>query len=129
MLVEEGVNFRDRPVEHRDLVAVIVHVEHEVLAHHRQANQTDVAGVVCHMLLLWTRSPAAAELRRRPMRIGAPFYFRVDAIQSVQSEGATNTARVPRSGYPTELGVPVIDSDEAVRVIEPRHPGLAVLVG
>jgi hypothetical protein len=39
---EEIVHLRYRAIEHRHPEAVVVHVEHEVLAHHRQTDETDV---------------------------------------------------------------------------------------
>ena len=42
--VDEVVDLGRGPVEDRDRVAVALHVQHEVLAHHGQADQADVGG-------------------------------------------------------------------------------------
>ena len=40
---EEVVHLGDGAVEDGDLVAVVVHVQHQVLAHDRQSDQSDIA--------------------------------------------------------------------------------------
>ncbi len=50
-VVDEVVDLGDRPIEHRDLVAVVVHVQHQVLAHDRQANQSNIASCLSHLNL------------------------------------------------------------------------------
>jgi hypothetical protein len=46
------VDLRDRSVEDRDLVAVIVHIQNKVLAHHSQPDQSDVTCSLLHKRLL-----------------------------------------------------------------------------
>src|SRR5207249_1261252 len=41
-VVEEIVHLRNGPVEDRDLKPMVVHVEHEVLTHYGQTNQSDI---------------------------------------------------------------------------------------
>jgi hypothetical protein len=43
MFADELVDLRHRAVEDRHLVAPAFHVENEVLTHHRQAHETDIA--------------------------------------------------------------------------------------
>ena len=45
---EEIVDLRDGSVEDRDLESVVVHVEHQVLAHDREADQSDIASSFWH---------------------------------------------------------------------------------
>ena len=45
-ILDEIVNLRDGPVENGHAVAVVVHVEDQVLAHNSQANQAYIAGGV-----------------------------------------------------------------------------------
>ena len=43
LIREEIVHLGDGTVEDGDLVAMVVHVQHQVLAHHRQSDQSDIA--------------------------------------------------------------------------------------
>ena len=54
---EEVVHLGDGAVEDGHLVAVVVHVEDEVLAHHGQADQADVTRGVWHTCSNWGTSP------------------------------------------------------------------------
>ena len=47
-VVEKVVDLRRRAVEHRNLVPVVVHIQDEVLPHHRQADQANVTIRFCH---------------------------------------------------------------------------------
>src|SRR4051794_7354648 len=40
----ERVNLRGRAIEHGDGITMAFHVQHQVFAHHGQANQSDVGG-------------------------------------------------------------------------------------
>ena len=60
-VVDEVVDLGDRAVEDRHGEALVVHVEDEVLAHHRQADQPDVR-LACPFL-----SPSIACVMPCPM--------------------------------------------------------------
>ena len=45
---EKTVDLRHRAVEYRHAIAVVVHVEDKVLAHHGQAYEADITIGVCH---------------------------------------------------------------------------------
>ncbi len=46
---EEVVDLRDGAVEDRHLISVVVHVEHEVLPHDCQTDQTDITTCLFHI--------------------------------------------------------------------------------
>jgi hypothetical protein len=48
LILYEIIHFRDGPVEHSHFVAVVVHVQNEVLSHHRQTNQSNVTTSLFH---------------------------------------------------------------------------------
>src|SRR5947209_16281684 len=50
-VADELVNFGHCPVPYRDLVPVVVHVQHEVLAHDSEANQPDVTEFILHYVI------------------------------------------------------------------------------
>jgi hypothetical protein len=59
LVVKKFVYLRGRPVEDRNLVAVIVHVQNQVLAHYRQTDQPDIATSLSH-----AHSPEAIRLSK-----------------------------------------------------------------
>ncbi len=55
-MIDEFIDFGDGPVEDRDFISVVVHIENQVLAHYRQANQSDITSIVypaASFLLRW----------------------------------------------------------------------------
>src|SRR5437773_273415 len=47
-ILEEIVDLRNRAVEHGHLIAVVVHVQDQVLTHNGQSNQCDVTALFVH---------------------------------------------------------------------------------
>ena len=48
LILDKVVYFGDGSIENGDLVAVVVHIQNQILTHHREANQSDVAICVWH---------------------------------------------------------------------------------
>src|ERR1700676_5133077 len=52
LIVDELVHLRYGSVEDRHLVSVVVHVQHQILAHDRETDQTNITGIIYHTDLL-----------------------------------------------------------------------------
>jgi hypothetical protein len=70
LIVEEVVDLRNGPIKDRHAKAVVIHIQHQVLAHHRQPDQADVAQ------FLWHNTPA---ISYRLLRARGPRHLRVVA--------------------------------------------------
>ena len=64
---DEVVDLAHRAIEHRDAVSMVFHVEHKVLAHHGETDQTDIV-LVAHLFSF----VAAARRENHRLHIAGP---------------------------------------------------------
>jgi hypothetical protein len=49
LMFDKVIHLRDRPVEHRNVVPMVVHVQDQILSHDRQSNQPNIASSFSHL--------------------------------------------------------------------------------
>src|SRR6266436_4430073 len=65
-VVEEVVNLGDGSIEYGNAVSMIVHVQDQILAHHGEADESDVAAFCWHNLSFYLQSSSMNSLTVKP---------------------------------------------------------------